>query len=347
MPDMPESQPMNDLPLPPFYDPDRLAQVWRVPYEQRAAQARAWATEHRIKPATEDSFRIALIGIDLQNTFCLPEFELYVGGRSGRAAIEDNRRLVEFIYRNLGRLTQITLTLDTHLVMQIFHSIFLVNSRGENPPPFTLVSAAAVRQGEWRFNPAISGSLGITPEAGQAHLEHYVTELAARGKYDLTIWPYHAMLGGIGHALVSGLEEAVFFHSIARHSQPAFEIKGDRPLTEHYSAVGPEVLTGPGGAALGAHSQTFLQQLQSFDALIVAGQAKSHCVAWTVADLISEAQAVDPALVKKIYLLEDCTSPVVIPGAVDYTEAAEAAYARFTAAGARRVRSTEPLEAWF
>jgi len=33
------------------------------------------------------------------------------------------------------------------------------------------------------------------------------------------------MLGGIGHALVSAVEEAVF-HAIARNSQTQFEIKG-------------------------------------------------------------------------------------------------------------------------
>ena len=38
---------------------------------------------------------------------------------------------------------------------------------------------------------------------------HYVEKLTADGKYPLIIWPYHAMLGGIGHALVANVEEAV------------------------------------------------------------------------------------------------------------------------------------------
>jgi nicotinamidase-related amidase len=37
------------------------------------------------------------------------------------------------------------------------------------------------------------------------------------------------MLGSIGHALVSSVEEAVFFHCIARNSQTQFEIKGNNP----------------------------------------------------------------------------------------------------------------------
>jgi nicotinamidase-related amidase len=86
--------------------------------------------------------------------------------------------------------------------------------------------------------------------------------------------------------------------------------------------------------------------LLNFDAVVIAGQAKSHCVAWTIADLLDEIQATDPKLAQKIYLLEDCSSPVVVPGVVDFTESAEAAYARFAEAGMHRVSSTEPLESW-
>jgi nicotinamidase-related amidase len=80
--------------------------------------------------------------------------------------------------------------------------------------------------------------------------------------------------------------------------------------------------------------------------VIVAGQAKSHCVAWTIADLLAECQAYDPSLKEKIYLLEDCTSPVVVPGAIDYTEQADAAYRRFAEAGMHLVRSTDPIADW-
>jgi nicotinamidase-related amidase len=57
-------------------------------------------------------------------------------------------------------------------------------------------------------------------------------------------------------------------------------------------------------------------------------------------------QAHDPALAKKVYLLEDCTSPVVVEGVIDYTEQADAAFARFAAAGMQLVRSTDPIEIW-
>jgi len=337
---------MGLLPLPAHFDLARVGQVWKVDYEARSAEARAWARQHDIRPAAEDAFRVALVLIDVQNTFCLPDFELFVAGRSGKGAVEDNVRLCRFIYRNLHRLTHIVATFDTHLPMQIFHAPFLINAEGRHPAPFTVITAADVASGKWRFNPALASELGLTPAEGQRHLEHYVAALASRGKYQHTIWPFHAMLGGIGHALVPAVEETIFFHSIARYAQPEFILKGNHPLTEHYSAMAPEVNTAADGRPLLPPNERLLALVQDYDRVIITGQAKSHCVAWTVSDLLEALQRRGQGgLARKIYLLEDTTSPVVVPGA-DFTEAAEAAYARFEAAGARRVRTDQPLEAW-
>ncbi|MBW7885535.1 MAG: isochorismatase [Caldilineaceae bacterium] len=334
------------LPLPPHYEAEQVGQVWRVPYEERARAAEQWAAQHSLKPAASDSFRVALLAIDVQNTFCLPDFELYVGGRSGRGAVEDNRRLCEFIYRNLGLITQVFPTLDTHQAAQIFHAIFFVNDAGEHPAPLTQITVKDIEEGVWRFNADLAGSLGLDAAYVQRHLMHYTSNLASAGRYDLTIWPYHAMLGSIGHALVPAFEEALFFHGIARRSQPDIQIKGAETLTEHYSALGPEVSTGPDGEQLGSFNRTLLEKLRTFDAVLVAGQAKSHCVAWTVQHLLDGIQDVDPGFVERIYLLEDCTSPVVVPGVVDFTDQAEAAFDRFAGAGMHRVCAIDPVETW-
>lgn len=336
----------HDLPIPPHFDPQRVGEVWRVPYQERAAHAEQWARQHQLQPAAQDGFTICLVAVDVQNTFCIPGFELFVGGRSGTGAIDDNRRLCEFIYRNLDDITQIYPTLDTHQAMQVFHSIFWVNDQGEHPAPFTLISEEDVRQGRWRFQPALSGSLGLDEDDARRHLLNYTRTLKESGKYDLTVWPYHAMSGGIGHALVSSVEEAIFFHSIARHSQPAFQVKGDNPLTEHYSVLGPEVLQGPDGAPIAHRNVKLVESLLQFDAVVIAGQAKSHCVAWTIDDLLRHISARDKRLARKVYLLADCTSPVVVPGAMDYTDAANTAFQRFADAGMHVVRSVDPLESW-
>src|SRR4029450_10729380 len=78
----------RELPIPAHFDADKVAQVWRVPYQDRAREAQAWPKQHDIKPAAGDKVRMCLMAIDVQNTFCLPDFELFVGGRSGRGAIE-------------------------------------------------------------------------------------------------------------------------------------------------------------------------------------------------------------------------------------------------------------------
>jgi nicotinamidase-related amidase len=336
---------MGELPLPPHLDPSRVGEVWRVPYEERAREATAWAQEQGLAPAPEDTFRICLLAVDVQNTFCIPDFELFVAGRSGMGAVDDNRRLCDFVYRNLGQITQIFPSLDTHHAMQVFHAIWLVDDSGNHPDPYTLVSAGDVASGRWRANPAVAVALGKDPDYAARHLADYTRRLAAGGKYDLTIWPYHAMLGGIGHALVSAFEEAVFFHGVARLSNPEFQVKGDNPLTEHYSMLGPEVTEGPDGDPFDDKNTRLIEKLLSFDAVVVAGQAKSHCLAWTIDDLLAEETSGD-GLAERTYLLEDCTSPVVVPGVVDYTDEADAAFERYAAAGMHVVRSTQPLSSW-
>jgi len=105
---------ITQLPIPSHFDAQRVGEVWRVLYQERATQAKAWAKQYGLQPAAKDKTRICLMAIDVQNTFCIPRFELFVGGQSGNGAVEDNVRLCQFIYHifpisinssNLLRLT--------------------------------------------------------------------------------------------------------------------------------------------------------------------------------------------------------------------------------------------------
>jgi nicotinamidase-related amidase len=338
----------RQLPIPEHYEPGRVGEVWRVPYGERAEQARKWAAEHAIEAAAVDEVRVCLVLVDCQNTFCIPGFELFVAGHSGRAAVEDNVRLCHFIYRNLASIALITLTLDTHTAMQIFHPVFWVNEDGEHPVGGqTVITVAEIEAGSWRVNPRVAASIaGGDLDYLQRHVLCYTRALTAGGKYPLLVWPYHAMLGGIGHAVVSAVDEAVFFHGLARNSQPRFELKGDNPLTENYSVLRPEVLVGPDGDSIGERNRSLVDRLLQFDAVVVAGQAKSHCVAWSVHDLLCEIEERDPRLAGRVYLLDDCTSPVVVPGVVDFAEQADETFARFAEAGMHVVRSTDAMAEW-
>jgi nicotinamidase-related amidase len=330
---------MTQLSIPQHFQSAHVGEIWRVPYQARSSEAKSWAQKHQLAPTAQIQTNVKLLLIDVQNTFCLPDFELFVAGKSGRGAIEDNIRLCEFIYRNLGNIDQIIATMDTHHLHQIFHPIFWIDENGEHPTPaVTTITPADVNSGKWRANPAFGTE---HPEQLQAYALHYVQQLSDGGKYPLLIWPYHAMLGGIGHALVPAVEEAIFFHGIVRTSQANFSIKGDRTLTENYSALAPEVFTNHLGETIASKNDSLIEQLLAADKLIIAGQAQSHCVAWTINDLLTEIQAIDPQLARKVYLLVDCTSPVVIPGVVDYTTQADAAYQRFAEAGMNIVKSTD------
>ncbi|MBD0291562.1 MAG: isochorismatase, partial [Thermoleophilia bacterium] len=93
-------------------------------------------------------------------------------------------------------------------------------------------------------------------------------------------------------------------------------------------------------------NDALIERLLGYDAVVFAGQAKSHCVAWTIEDLLEAHSAREQRLAEHFYLLEDCTSPVVVQGAVDYTDQANAAVERWAEAGMRVVRSTEPIDRW-
>jgi nicotinamidase-related amidase len=308
------------LPLPAFFQPEKVSMIWQVPYQQRAREAEAWAQQYAIPPSVEDRRKTCLLLIDVQNTFCLPQFELFVQG-----AEQDNIRLCQFIYQNLPQITTIIATLDTHSALQIFHPVFWLNKQGKHPEPMTVITLEDIEQGEWQINSNLP--LNIPPD----YAHNYLKNLEQEGKYLLTIWPYHSMLGGIGHALVSAVEEAIFFHSIARQSPTQFELKGQQPLSENYSVFRPEY---------GESNQQLIKQVLAFDQILIAGQAKSHCVAWTIADLLGEINNLDPQLARKVYLLEDCSSPVVVPGVVDFTERANQTYQSFAQAGMQLIQAT-------
>jgi nicotinamidase-related amidase len=111
------------------------------------------------------------------------------------------------------------------------------------------------------------------------------------------------------------------------------------------------VLTRHDGGTLAEGNRALVDTLLRADALVVAGQAASHCVKSTVEDLLAEIRARDPALARKVYLLVDCMSAVAVPDGkggfvADFTADAEAALARFAEAGMHLVRSTDPLETW-
>ena len=341
------------LPLPPFFDPRRAAAHAFAPDAAAlAAAAPAWRAQHGVRPAAADEVRVHLLLIDVQKDFCFPEGTLYVAGRSGTGAVDDSRRIAEFIYRNLGALTDVTTTMDTHLAYQIFFPSFWL---GRDDAPLTahrVVTADQIAAGDARPNPAMAKWLcGGNYTWLCKQVLHYARELERAGKYQLYLWPPHCLLGSDGHALAGVVHEARLFHAFARTAQSHVEVKGGNPLTENYSVLRPEVLSRFDGAALAQRNTQFVHTLLAADAVIIAGQAASHCVKSTIDDLLGEIAAQDAAISRKVYLLTDCMSAVTVPDgnggfAVDFTAQADAALQRFADAGMNLVRSTDPITSW-
>ncbi len=353
--------------VPPFYDAGHAGDFSYTP-ERMAVfnEANRFRKEFEIPAAAGDSKRIDLLLIDVQRDFCHPEGTLYVGGRSGQGAVEDNRRIAEFIYRNLARITHIRCTLDSHNNFQIFFPWFWTDSQGEPLAPHTLITVDGrdakrlvnidplgnVIKEDVVPNPAMTSWL--TDKGYDWLVEQcrfYNRELAGGGRYTLYLWPPHCLLGSPGHTVTGIVDEARTLHSLARVSQSWVEIKGTHDLTENYSVLRPEVLTTWDGGILAERNVRFYKTLVEADALIVAGQAASHCVKSTVQDLLEEIRQEDPSLAGKVYIMTDCMSSVVVRGddgtiLADFTEAAEQTLDEAASAGMHLVRSTDPMESW-
>jgi nicotinamidase-related amidase len=342
----------RSLPLPAHFDPANAERPDYVPDQAKLLlAAEDWRRQHGIPPSSEDQFVLHLLLVDMQKDFCLPNGSLFVAGRSGRGALDDTRRIAEWIYRELGSITHITTTLDSHLAFQIFSPSFWLDAQGRHPAPHQEITVADLDSGRVRPNPAIAGWLcGGDYEWLQKQVRYYCEELEREGKYKLYLWPIHCVIGSDGTALVGLIHEARMFHAWARQDQSWAEKKGDNPLTENYSVLRPEVLTKFDGSVLATKNQRFLDTLFNSDAVVIAGQAASHCVKTTLEDMLTEI-ADRPELARKMYVLTDCMSSVAVPApgggfAVDFTDRTAEAFKRFAAAGVHLVRSTDPIDRW-
>jgi nicotinamidase-related amidase len=303
---------------PNHYDPSRIGTLYYPDYAAIAAEA----TQANLAPASEDRQNVHLVIIDMQVDFCHPDGSLFVPG-----SVADIQRTIEFIYNNAERITNITCSLDSHLPHQIFHPAWWADADGHHPTPFTLISYDDIKTGKWR------------PLVAPVQSTNYVKQLETDAKKTLTIWPYHVMIGSMGNALDPELFSAILWHSLARKTQPTWLTKGTVPQTEHYSIIQPEVPVP--NHPMGGKNKHFLDTLADADAIVIAGEAESHCVLETVEDLVEDF-ANRPDALKKIYFLRDCTSPVVHPD-VDFHAIAQARFADFAQQGVNFIDSTDKL----
>ena len=305
--------------FPAFYHPDRVGMMY-VPDTLSAVLA---GTQARIASSSSDFYRTALLLVDTQVDFIHTDGALSVPG-----AIEDTRRTIEWIFSNLGQITTIYASLDSHIPLQIFSPAWWTNADGQHPAPYTVITLDEVEAGAWQ------------PLYDVEWSRQYVRALENNARKQLMIWPYHTLIGTPGHSITPALYEAIAYHTAARQSQPNFISKGTIAKTENYSLFEPEVKIDE--LPHGGLNIALLDEIADYDRIFIAGQAKSHCVLESVASLMRHF-AGRPGGVNKVYLLEDAMSSVVHPE-IDFEAMAVRAFHQFTDIGLRIVRTSERLD---
>ena len=234
--------------------------------------------------------RVSLLLIDPQNDFCDPTSgRLYVPG-----AEADMDRLSSFISENGEQIDDILLSLDSHQRMDISHPLWWKDAEGNAPAPFSVLSYEDVESGVWRT---------VRPD-DEERSKAYVKALADGNRYPHVIWPEHCLVGHSGHNVWPKLHQGLAIWEAQKQRRVHYVHKGTNPYTEHFSAIRAEVPdeTDPSTQA----NEALLDRLEQADVLLIAGEARSHCVANTVRDLVH----LRPKMAKRIVLLEDTTSDV-------------------------------------
>lgn len=251
-------------------------------------------SEVTISPSSSDKEKNLLLVIDLQNDF------MENGSLAVPNSHQDVKRLINWTFKNLEKITDIALSQDAHKPYQIFHPAWWTNKSGFHPEPFTVITKQDVDTGNWI--PLFHANESV----------EYLAGLENAGKKKLVIWPYHCLEGSFGQSIENQFSNLVYFHSIARNSDPKFIVKGQNPLSEMYGIFKAEF--DPEKEI----NAEFLNKLESYDKIIIAGEAKSHCVLESINQIIQYFQVSHKDVLKNIYILEDCMS--CIPGFEKETE---------------------------
>ncbi len=236
----------------------------------------------------------ALLIIDPQNSFCNKgdanvnnRGSLYVEG-----AEKDMTRLATWILNNKSEIDFIGVTLDSHQPNDIAHPNFWQDKNGNFPAPFTVISSKDVEAGIWtaRFDPK--------------RCLNYLKALEAQGEFPHVIWPVHCVIGSEGAAIYQPLMNAIeewtvngkFFQVVA---------KGTFPFSEHFGAFQAQIPDSKRPET--QLNQGLIKTLETYQNVYLSGEAKSHCVANSLKQVINEA----PGLAEKFIILEDTMSNVV------------------------------------
>lgn len=285
-----------------------------------------------------------LLIIDAQNDF-------HPGGSLAiPTADEDSARIAALIAQHADQIDRIVATLDTHQKLHIGNPYFWTETEtGKHPSPFTIISAQDLREGKYTPHPrlrlpaALDEALDpqifadrekVLKDDGTSidlvkYCIEYAERLEAKGRFQICVWPEHCLIGTKGHALVDPILDAISSWSATTGGSVEWVWKGQQLLTEMYSAMEADVPV----TADTAMNTSLQKSLETSDRLIVCGQAMSHCVNYTLRDIV---QNWPKDRISQITLLTDGASAV--PG---FEAAADKFQADMKAAGVQLLKASE------
>ncbi len=229
----------------------------------------------------------ALLIIDAQYDFCDPKGALYVPG-----AEKDIERLSQFIIQNQNSIESIILSMDAHPYVHISHPCYWQSQESKNPNPFTLITFEDIHNLTWK--PVVNPEYSIS----------YIKLLEEQGQFKHVIWPYHCIAGTKGFTIMDNLMEAIQSWSVKKLKPHKSVFKGTNPFTEQYGIFSANI---PHDLYPETHpNHELFNYLNQFDHVLVAGEARSHCVATSIQQIID----LKPELVQKLLIIEDCMSDV-------------------------------------
>ena len=225
-----------------------------------------------------------LIIIDMQKDF------MEGGSLAVPNSLNDVSNVNKFIYKNMSKLHDIMVSLDTHSPMQIFHPCFFKDKNGNNPDVFTVITYEDVLSKKY------------TPISNYDEVLNYLQAINKLNK-SLVIWPYHCLLGSSGSALNEDLTKMLSYFSIYNEKNIKILQKGQFQLSEMYGIFKPEYSTD------GYVNKEYLDYLKNFKKIFICGEAKSHCVLESLKQITAYYEN-NSQLLHSIFVLNDCTSSI-------------------------------------
>lgn len=284
-----------------------------------------------------------------------PQCDFHPGGSLAiPSAGADASRIGALLASPSCPFSSLVVTLDSHHKFDIAHPSSWKDAAGSPPAPFTLISNADVKAGKWSpADPSLTVEWAL----------EYTAALEARGRFQLCIWPVrsnlthaasaspacahpllcarfsrsqeHCLMGSPGHNVEAQVQAGISKWLEARKGgEVNWVMKGQNRSTEMYSAFKADV---PVPSDPTTHLNTsLLASISSHRGKIyVCGQARSHCVNFTVRDLVANLGGRSAG---DVVLLADCMSDV--PG---FEESGETFFKDMKELGVGIVNSTELL----